>query len=151
MDQAAAIRRIRTILAAVSGIAVAYSTADNDDDRIPPGFTLSEGAAAMVFKGATLERVAINGWQRHTYEVRVQVLVAGGDSGIAAAEAAALVDPVQTALLANVGSASGLWNSMVMTREAQAETFEFGGYEYEGFELFLRVSEAGAATIAVGV
>lgn len=147
IDQSAVIAKMRELVATVTGINAAYSAADNNDDRLP--FALNNTPAALVLPGATLAYTLMDGQHRHTYEVRVQVLEAGGDGGIRDATLAVMPDRVLAVFAANVGL-GGVCNSCVFRRSGGLQGFEYGGVDYTGYELTYEVSEQGSISTAYG-
>lgn len=147
IDQAAVVAKVRDLCATVNGINAAYSAADNDDTRIPAG--LAATPAALVFPGPTVAYTLVQGQHRHTYEVTVQVLESGGDAGIRDAVVSVFPDRVLEVVLANV-ALGGLCNSFVFKRSGGLQVFDYGGYDYTGYELVFEVSEQASATPAYG-
>lgn len=148
VSQAAALRGIRALLEGVEGITHAFSMGDSDAKRLPPA--LPVGVSALVFPGSTTEFIFGVGSQRHTYEVEVLIAVEGSDVGVAGGLAAVLVDRVVPVLIGSVSSEGGLWNSLVFKRSGGAEVLEYGGREYQGYRIYLEVSEQGSATPGSG-
>lgn len=147
LNQAAVVAKIRDLAATVSGINAAYSAADSDDTRIPAG--VSATPSALVFPGPTIAYVLTNGQHRHTYEVHLQVLENGGDAGVRDAVVSVFPDRVLEVILANV-ALGGLCNSCVFRRSGGLQVFEYGGFDYTGYELVFEVSEQASATPAYG-
>lgn len=147
ISQAAVVAKIRDLCGTVDGIAAAYSAADSDDTRIPAGINATP--AALVFPGPTVGYTLMHGQHRHTYEVSVQILENGGDAGIRDAVVSVFPDRVLEKLLANV-ALGGLCNSCVFKRSTGLQGFEYGGYDYTGYELVFEVSEEASAAPAFG-
>lgn len=150
LNQQAVIAKVRDVVATVAGIAAAYSAGDSDDTRLPEGITLADGAAALVLPGATVEYILQPGKHRHTYEVVVQVLTGGADTGMVAANMAPMPDRVLEAMLLNV-KLGGLVTFITFRRSEGLREFEYGGVEgYSGYELTFLTSEEASAAPAVG-
>lgn len=147
LDQAAVVAKVRDLMATVSGISAAYSAADSDDTRVPLGINATP--AALVFPGPTIAYTLVSGQHRHTYEVSVQVLENGADAGIRDAVISVFPDRVLGVVLANV-ALGGLCNSFVFKRSGGLQVFEYGGYDYTGYELTFEVSEQASASPAYG-
>lgn len=150
LDQSAVIQTVRDLVATVSGVANAYSSADSDDTRLPAALSLASGAAAIVLPGATLEYVLQPGKHRHTYEVRIQILSSGGDEGVVSADLAPMPDRVLEVMALNVKLGS-LVTYIHFTRSEGLKGFEYGGYDnYSGYELVYTASEEASASPAAG-
>ncbi len=147
VNQAAVVAKIRDLVATTEGIVAAFSSADSDDERLAAGITATP--AALVIPGPTLAYTLTYGQQRHTYEVNVQILEAGGDIGVSAAKVAVMPDRVLAVLLKNVGL-GGLCNSCVFRGSSGLQGFDYGGMHFSGYELAFEVSEQGEATPEIG-
>lgn len=148
IDQAAALNKIRDLIAGVEGLRVVYSAASADaGTRIP--MALNVLPCAMVIPGETQQYILSAGQHRHTYEVMVQVFAAGADSGLASSVAAPMPDRIIGVLMENV-ALGGLVNSCLFERSGGLRELEYGGGVYRGYEIWLRVSEQASAAPAYG-
>lgn len=148
LDQAAVVRKVRSLASTVPGIGAAYSAADSDDNRLPPGLSALT-TSALVLPGNTIRYILQPGQHEHTYEVVVQVLTAGGDPGVAAAEVAPMPDRVLEVMLQHV-KLDDLVTVFKFERSQGLRGFEYGGIEFTGYELVFLVTEHAAATPAGG-
>src|SRR3989304_7120770 len=73
------IAQIRDLVVTVSGINRVYAVSETDENAIPPA--LKELPCAMVFYDTLIGYLLSAGQHRHTYQVRVDIFVSGGDIG----------------------------------------------------------------------
>src|SRR3990167_4473500 len=77
LSQSTVLAQIRDLVATVTGMVRVYAAGETDENAIPA--SIQEWPAALILPGPTLEYITLT--NRHTYEVIVQVLQAGGDIG----------------------------------------------------------------------
>jgi hypothetical protein len=138
---------MRTLVAGVSGIVATYSAADQGDQKLP--MALNALPAALLMPGQTVEYILSPGQQRHTYDVKVQVMTGGPEPGQSAYVTSPMPDAIIGVLVNNV-LLGGICNGAVFKSSSGLQGFEYGGLEYTGFEVVIEVSEQGNASPAVG-
>lgn len=150
LSQTTVIERLRVLAATVTGIEAAYAptAVEAAIGGIPPSaaFTFP---CAIVLPGPSSQYLIGNGRHRHTYRVRVLILVAGVDVVENAYVAAPMPDRFIEVMTGNV-TAGGRANSVVFVESSGMAGVSWGGLEYLGYELTLEVSETAAATPAAG-
>lgn len=141
------IARIRVLVAEVTGMKRVFASSETDSNRVPAAF--NELPCALVLSGATLEYILMQPQHRHTYEVRVQIFESGPDIGTRVNTVLPFVDAIIEKFAVNVGL-GGRVNSCIFDRQQGLVGLEYGGIEYTGYEIILRVSEAALANAAIG-
>ena len=146
LDEAAVLNRIRAEAALIDGVVEAYSAAANDAHGLPEA--INDDVVAIVFPGDTVDYIPSAAAHRHTYNVVVQLLCAGGS----AAERASKAVPFRVRFLeAFAGArATNQYNSAVFVPPVKFIEGSYAGAQYAGWELTLRVSEHALATSAHG-
>jgi len=148
------IAQIRDKVAEVSGFQRVYAPSETDGNRIPPAF--NELPCALVLPGENIDYILSAGGHRHTYQVLVQVFEApGGDLGEAAYGILPMVDALiekfaGNIALADAGGANPRANSCVFASHSAFSGMEYGGQQFMGMSITLRVSEQATATPALG-
>lgn len=147
LDEAAVLNRVRSICAGITGVAAAYSAAADDANGLPDAIN-DNGPVAIVYPGPTEQYIRSAAAHRHTYQVKVQLLVPGGT--VRARMSVAV--PFRTRLLDafTAVAAANQWNSAIFVPPLQLIEGVYAGVEYAGWELTLQVSEQALATAAHG-
>lgn len=139
-----ALERIEDIKAAF-----APSRAEQESGGIPLDIAQEEMPVAIVLPGRTLRYILTQGRHRHTYQVRVLVLLAEVDMTEGAYLLGPMPDQILGELLGHV-TADG-YASVLLFKENQGLIgLEWAKREYMGYELIFEVSEAAAASPATG-
>jgi hypothetical protein len=149
LSQTAVIERIRELIAEMTGIKRVYGSDLAGTSGLPGG--IAEYPSVLVFPGPTiLYNQNPGGSHRHEYEVVAQVLFG---PVAATAEAAAGSTPVTDALITKFAANVQLGGHSVYAHFLRSEgltSIAYGGMEYIGYELRLRVVESEAQAFAGG-
>ena len=145
LSQSTVLTQIRDLVASVTGMVRVYAAGETDENAIPA--SIQEWPAALIIPGPTLEFVTLT--NRHTYEVTVQVLEAGGDLGERVTTVLPFVDRIIALFHQNV-TLGARANSCVFKRSSGLVGLEYGGIPYTGYEITLEVSEQATGTPAAG-
>ena len=153
-DMAAVVRAIGDVVAAESTVAAVYTAAEHGEGGMAGA--VNAFPAVLVFPGPTRLYRLTQPRASHTYEVRLQVLQAGGDT----ASRAATVLPVCDALIAKfavnvtLGAASPAPSSTVVKclfeRQSGLIDIEFGDIRFLGYEITLLIEEQTAVSAVTG-
>ncbi len=153
-DMAAVVRAIGDVVAAESTVAAVYTAAEHGEGGMAGA--VNAFPAVLVFPGPTRLYRLTQPRASHTYEVRLQVLQAGGDT----ASRAATVLPVCDALIAKfavnvtLGAANPAPSSTVVKclfeRQSGLIDIEFGDIRFLGYEITLLVEEQTAVSAVTG-
>lgn len=129
--------------------AFAPSQASQAEGGVPLDIAREEMPVAIVLPGRTLKYILTQGRHRHTYQVRVLVLLAEVDLTEGAYLLGPLPDQVLGELLEHI-TADGYANSLLFKESQGLVGLQWAGRDYLGYELIFEVSEAAAATPATG-
>ena len=149
IDQTAVLEKFRLRMAEISGINAAYAASQSSPAAGGIPANIVDFPCAIVLPGKTLAYIIDNGRHRHTYQVRVLVLVTGMDYSENAFNVAPMPDRVIEKFTGNV-TLGGSANSSVFRDSSGLSTVEWAGVEYLGYEFIFEVSETAAATVATG-
>ena len=147
LSQSTVLAQIRDLVATVTGMVRVYAAGETDENAIPA--SIQEWPAALVIPGPTLEYILSPVQHRHTYEVTVQVLEAGGDIGERVTDVLPFVDRIIELFAGNV-TLGNRANYCIFKRSSGLSGLEYGNIEYTGYEITLEVSEQATATAATG-
>src|SRR3990167_3792956 len=114
------IAQIRDLVATVSGINRVYAASETDENAIPPA--LNELPCAMVFYDTLIAYLLSAGQHRHTYQVRVDIFVSGGDIGARVVAALPMVDRTLELFALNVTLGNRCNSCRVMSAETNMST-----------------------------
>lgn len=154
LDMAGVVSAIRDEVAEVTGIAAVYAASEHGESGMVAA--VNAFPAVLVFPGPTRFYRLTQPRVSHEYEVRLQVLQAGGDVASRAATVLPLCDAIATKFAANVllGAASPAPSSTVVRclfeRQSGLIAIEFGDVQFVGYEITLLVEEQAAANAAGG-
>ncbi|HXG36522.1 MAG TPA: hypothetical protein VNL15_06110 [Dehalococcoidia bacterium] len=143
----AVIAQIRDLVDEVTDMERVYAPSETDSNAIP--LALNEFPCALVFPGPTLEYILSNGGHRHIYQVKVQVIEGSALVSERAASVLPFVDRIIEKFAVNVTLGSRA-NSCIFETQSGFVGLEYGGIDYLGYEITLRVSEQAAASPAIG-
>lgn len=155
LNQAAVMEQVRQALETVE------VTEGEPDDRLvayaPTQVTEAAGGipsavqppCAIVLPGRTQEYILRSNQHRHSYQVRVLVLLASADYTETAFIAAVLPDRVLEVMSGQV-TAAGTANSIVFAESEGLVELTWGGRTYLGYELIFNASEQAIVTPATG-
>lgn len=151
IDQVAALEKVRARTAEVTGIAKAYAPSQTNPAAggLPASVALEGGAIALILPGPTLDYILTQPRHRHTYEVRVLILLAGPDYSENAFNGGPLPDRVIEKFVGQV-TLGGSVNSCIFRRNTGFTGIEWGGLDYLGYEITLELSEAATASAGTG-
>ena len=147
LSQSTVLAQIRDLVAGVTGMVRVYAAGETDANAIPA--SIQEWPAALILPGPTTEYILMGGGQRHSYDVKVQVLQAGGDIGSRVTDVLPFVDRIISKFESNV-TLGNRANSCLFAGSSGLQGMEYNGKEYTGYEITLRVSEQATATPATG-
>lgn len=149
LSQASVITRTRELLAEITGIKRVYGSDATGVAGLPGG--IAEYPSILVFPGPTiLYQQNPGGSHRHEYEVVVQVLYG---PAAATAESAAGSTPFIDSLITKFASNVQLGGNAVYAHFLRSEGLTgiaYGGTEYIGYEIRLRIVESEAQAFAGG-
>ena len=149
IDQVAVLEQFRALAATVEGVVVAYApTQASEGEGGVPGAP-RDFPCAIVLPGQSSEYILHPGQHRHTYEVRVLLLMEGVDDAQNAWLIAPMPDRVIEVFVGNV-TLGGRANSVLFERSTGLATVEWAGISYLGYEFTFRVSEQASANPAAG-
>lgn len=117
---------------------------------LPVAVSGADLPCALVLPGRTIDYILQPGQHRHTYLVRVLVLLAGADFTETAFVGGPLPDRIIEKMVGNV-TVGGAANSCLFQDSTGLVAIQWGGVEYLGYEMQWRVSEQASATPATGV
>ena len=153
-DMAAVVRAIGDVVASETTVTAVYTAAEHGEGGMVGA--VNAFPAVLVFPGPTRLYRLTQPRASHTYEVRLQVLQAGGDT----ASRAATVLPVCDALIAKfavnvtLGAANPAPSSTVVKclfeRQSGLIDIEFGDIRFLGYEITLLVEEQTAVSAVTG-
>ena len=106
--------------------------------------------AALVMPGRTIDYILQPGQHRHTYLVRVLVILGGGQYTETAFIGSPLPDRIIEKMVGNV-TLGGAANSCLFQDCSGLVEITWGGTQYLGYEMQWRVSEQASASPATGV
>lgn len=149
LDQEAVLEKLRLRMAELSGLVAAYSTSQSTPSAGGVPAALQDYPCALVLPDRTKAYLVSNGRHRHTYNVRILLIVGGADYTENANVASPLLVRAIEKLTGNV-TLGGSANSCVFESNTGLVTLEWGGLEYLGYEILVEVSESAAATVATG-
>lgn len=149
LSQTTVLEKFRARMAEVSGVVAAYAPSQSTPSAggIPAG--LSDFPCALVLPGRSLDYIITNGRHRHTYEVRILLMVSGMDYSENVFNAAPMSDRVIEKMTGNV-TVGGDANSVVFKESSGLSTVEWAAIDYLGYEFKFEISETAAATVATG-
>lgn len=150
LSQVAVLEKLRLRMAEVSGVNAAYAPSQEDpaSGGLPPAASF-ENPCAIVLPGRSSEYLITNGRHRHTYQVRVLLLITGFDYTENAFVGAPMPDRVIEKMTGNV-TVGGSANSVVFQQSSGLDGISWGGKDFLGYEFLFEVSETAAATVATG-
>lgn len=142
---------VRTALEEIEDIVAAYAPSQSAPGAggLPVALQSVDMPAALVMPGRTVSYVLNPGRHRHTWQLRVLLLIGGADFS----EAAYIAGPMPDAVIAEMAqhlTANGYANVILLAEGTGLSTIEWAGYEYLGYELIFTVSEAAPVTVATG-
>ena len=142
---------VRAALEEIEDIVAAYAPSQQTptDGGLPTALNPVDMPAALVMPGRTLDYILQPGRHRHTWQLRVLLLLGGGDFTETAYIAGPMPDKVLEEMKEHL-TANGYANSLLFVEGSGLSTIDWAGAEYLGYELIFRVSEAAAATVATG-
>jgi hypothetical protein len=153
-DMAAVVKAIGDVVAGETTVAAVYTAAEHGEGGMVGA--VNTFPSVLVFPGPTRLYRLTQPRASHTYEVRLQVLQAGGDT----ASRAATVLPVCDALIAKfavnvtLGAANPAPSSTVVKclfeRQSGLIDIEFGDIRFLGYEITLLVEEQTAVSAVTG-
>ena len=153
-DMAAVVRAIGDVVAGETTVAAVYTAAEHGEGGMVGA--VNTFPSVLVFPGPTRVYRLTQPRASHTYEVRLQVLQAGGDT----ASRAATVLPVCDALIAKfavnvtLGGANPAPSSTVVKclfeRQSGLIDIEFGDVRFLGYEITLLVEEQATVSAVTG-
>ena len=153
-DMAAVVKAIGDVVAGETTVAAVYTAAEHGEGGMVGA--VNAFPSVLVFPGPTRLYRLTQPRASHTYEVRLQVLQAGGDT----ASRAATVLPVCDALIAKfavnvtLGAANPAPSSTVVKclfeRQSGLIDIEFGDIRFLGYEITLLVEEQTAVSAVTG-
>lgn len=152
LSMKAALEAIATVLRAIevegTDVVARVFTASDDGAQAVPA-AINEFPSVVLLPGPDAGPYILNGRShRHTYDVRCLVFMrAGSDTGQSWYQGIDLVDKVIEAFVGEQGL-GGTVNSCKYERQSGYVVLEWGGIEYDGIEITLRVSEQASATPA---
>lgn len=141
--------KLAELIEGIEGTPNVYRPSTNGKRKLPDAVVALP--AVLVIPDETIEYVLSNGMQRHTYEVKLLVMHRGGDSGFAAANVLPYLDRVIGRFEVNVKLGMPHVTSCVFVRQSGLVNINWGGIDYPGWSIFLRVSEEASASPAPGV
>ena len=142
------IAQIRDLVATVSGINRVYAVSETDENAIPPA--LNELPCAMVFYDTLIAYLLSAGQHRHTYQVRVDIFVSGGDIGARVVAALPMVDRTLELFALNVTLGNRCNSCRVMSAVFTGFEYPPGGPTYTGYRIIVEISEQASAAPATG-
>lgn len=142
---------VRAALEEIEEIVAAYapSQASPHAGGLPTALDAVDMPAALVMPGRTVQYILNPGRHRHTWQLRVLLLIGGADFSEAAYVAGPMPDAVIVEMAQHL-TANGHANVILMAEGTGLSTIEWAGGEYLGYELIFNVSEAAAVTVATG-
>lgn len=143
----AAVAQVRVLVDELTGMTRVYAASENDANAIP--MALNEFPCAMVLPGQTLDYKLMKPHHRHSYEIKVQIFESGPDIGQRVNTVLPFVDLFIDKFRSNVALGMRV-NSCLFDRQTGLIGLEYGGIEYSGYELVLRVSEEENTTAEIG-
>lgn len=150
ISQTAVLEKFRQRMGELTGMVAAYAPSQSAESSggIPPVAALVT-PCAIVLPGKTLEYILTQPRHRHTYEVRVLILVAGADYTENIGVAAPMPDRAIEQIVLNV-TLGGTANSAVFRQSSGLGDIEWGGRDFIGYELTFEVSETASASAGTG-
>jgi len=143
------VAQVRALVAEITEMARVFAASETDENRLPSG--ISEFPCAVIYPGPDLGSgyILSAGQHRHTYEVIIDVFEAGADIGERAASVLPMVDRIIEKFSGNVTLGNRV-NSCIYQGQGGFTGMTYGGGEYTGYRITLRVSEQASATPAIG-
>lgn len=133
------ITRIRELVEDVDGVKRAYSDHEEGNNGLPGG--TFETPCAIVLAGPTVSyEQRPTAWERHEYDIRILVLASEGEISQRGLATGPIVDQIVTAFDANV-TLGGRVQWIRFDRQSGYTTFEYGGGNYSGYEIVVRVCQ----------
>lgn len=141
----------RVALEEIEDIVAAYAPTQRTpgEGGLPTALQSNDMPCALVMPGRTLGYILNPGRNRHDWQLRVLLLVGGADFS----ENAFIIGPMPDQVVTEVAqhlTANGYANLLLYTEGSGLSVIEWAGYEYMGYELIFKVSEAAAVTVATG-
>lgn len=128
-------------------VAYAPTQVSEEEGGIPPAINVLP--CALVLPGRTTQYILRSDQHRHTYQIRVLLLLESADYTEAAFIAAVMPDRVLEVMLKRV-TAAGRANSVTFGESEGLVELTWGGRTYLGYELIFNVSEAANVTPETG-
>lgn len=148
MDMRDNLKRVRELMAEVTGIEQTYGAGDNDAHALPAA--INAPPAVLVFPRQLIEYIQYpGGGHRHTYQAIAQILVGGVGEDNAAYRSVPYLDAVLEKFAINV-TLGGRANWIRLVLPTTWGTLEYGGLSYIGWELTFEISEQSNIAFAGG-
>lgn len=144
LNAAGVIAEVASLVRECTGMERVFDASANGDDRLP--LALNAFPCALVFPGPGLPPLFTQPRVSRTYEVRILIVESGMDIGARGASVLPFVDRVIAKLVSNMklaggGSATATVIKCLVDRDSGFIGIEYGGMDYLGYEITLRVEE----------